>query len=191
MSNYNEHTDHELLGLLKRSDDKAFKQIYDRYSGPLFLFAIRKLKNEQDAKDVVQEIFVVLWKKHRELDLHSSLSSYLYKSVHNRALNIFVHRKYQTAYIRSFEDYLEKYAQDADELLMEKELTDIIDHEIRLLPEKMREVFLLSRKEQMSHREIAEQLGISEQTVKTQVKRALKILRLRLGLMIYLAYLLR
>lgn len=191
MSKYSEHTDHELLGLLKRGDDKAFKQIYDRYSGPLFLFAIRKLKNEQDARDVVQEIFVVLWNKHRELDLYSSLSSYLYKSVHNRALNIFVHRKYQTSYIRSFEDYLEKYAQDADELLMQKELIDIIDHEIRLLPEKMREVFVLSRKEQMSHREIAERLGISEQTVKTQVKRALKILRLRLGLMIYLAYLLR
>lgn len=191
MSKYSEHTDHELLGLLKRGDDKAFKQIYDRYSGPLFLFAIRKLKDEQDARDVVQEIFVILWNKYQELDLRSSLSAYLYKSVHNRALNIFVHRKYQASYIRSFEDYLEKYAQDADELLMQKELTDIIDHEIRLLPEKMREVFELSRKEQMSHREIAERLGISEQTVKTQVKRALKILRLRLGLMIYIAYLLR
>lgn len=189
MAAYSAYTDQELLALLKQGDDMAFTQIYDRYSGPLYIFAFRKLKNEEEAKDVVQEIFIVLWNKHAELNFHSSLSSYLFKAVHNRALNLFVHQKYHDAYISSFEAYLENYAKDADELLMEKELAGIIDQEIARLPEKMREIFVLSRKEQLSHKEVAERLGISELTVKTQIKRALKVLRLRIGLMVYLAYL--
>ncbi|WP_233260621.1 sigma-70 family RNA polymerase sigma factor [Pedobacter sp. HMWF019] len=85
---------------------------------------------------------------------------------------------------------MSRFAQDwegtTDYPIREKQLQFVIDREIAGLPEKMREVFLMSRVSNLSHKEIAAQLGISEQTVSTQIKRALKILRSRLGLMLYL-----
>lgn len=187
---YKKYNDTELINLLRRGDERAFTEIYDRYSSLLYIFAYKKLCSEEDAKDVVQEIFISLWNRHAVFFLESSLSSYLYKAVNNRALNLFVHRKYQAEYINSFEEYLLTRQPVADHLLQEKELSAIIEREIAALPEKMREVFELSRKEYLSHKEIAVRLGISELTVRTQVKKALRILRPRLGLLVYLVYLL-
>lgn len=188
--NYSALSDQDLIILLKKQDEYAFKEIYERYSGALYLLALKKTKNEAEAKDIVQEIFIVLWNKRAELHFHSSVSSYLFKSVHNRALNIFVHQKYHDDYIVSLQNYLDETAPQADSLIREKELTLVIDRAIQSLPEKMREIFQLSRYEQLSHKEIADKLGISELTVKTQVKRALRAMRLNLGLMVYLVCLL-
>lgn len=187
---YSKLSDAELTDLLKAGNDLAYTEIYERYSGLLYLFAYKKLKNEDEAKDIVQDIFIALWNRRKELSFHTALRSYLFKAVNNSALNLFVHYKYRSDYISSFEQFLQQYhVPEADELLQEKELSNIIDTEISLLPEKMREIFQLSRKQQLSHKEIADKLGISELTVKTQVKRAIRILRLRLGLILYLVYL--
>lgn len=189
MAVYSDLSEHSLIILMKENDEAAFKEIYERYSGLLYVFALKKVKNEDEAKDIVQEIFIVLWDKRVSLNFHSSLSSYLFRAIRNRALNIFAHQKYRDDYASSFQNYLDQHSPEADILLMEKELAAIIEREVDSLPEKMREVFRLSRNEQLSHREIAEKLGISELTVKTQVKKALRILRLKLGLIAYLVYL--
>lgn len=190
MAEYSALSEDSLISLIKENDEDAFREIYERYSGLLYVFAFKKLKNEDEAKDIVQEIFITLWDKRTDLNFHTSLSSYLFRAIRNRALNIFVHQKYRDDYASSFQHYLDQRGTEADTLLMEKELAAIIEREIDALPEKMREIFLLSRNEQLSHREIAEKLGISELTVKTQVKKALRKLRLKLGLIIYLIYLL-
>lgn len=187
---YSACSDDELILLMKKHNEAAFREIYERYSGLLYVSALKKLKNEDEAKDVVQEVFIALWDKRADLNVYSSFSSYLFKAVHNRALNIFVHQKYKDDYASSFQHYLDYESPQADESLRKKELAALIEREIAALPEKMREVFRLSRNEQLSHKEIAEKLGISELTVKTQVKKALRTLRLKLGLVIYLAFLL-
>lgn len=191
MAEFSSLTDNELLELLRRGDHAAFHEIYERYSGVLYNFAIKKLQQEEEAKDVVQDIFITMWNRHTELAIHSSLSGYLFKSVSNRALTLFTHKKYESVYIASFDSYLlARQTPQADELVREKELQLIIQREIDALPEKMREIFRLSRHEQLSHKEIGERLGISELTSKTQVKRALRQLRMRLGLLTYLLFLL-
>ena len=191
MGVYAEFSEQDLILLMKDKDDEnAFREIYDRYSGLMYTFAFKKVKNEDEAKDIVQEIFIVLWNKRADLNFHSSFSSYLFRTIRNRGLNIFIHQKYHDDYASSFQTYLDQKSPEADVMLREKEMAAIIAREIDALPEKMREVFRLSRNEHLSHREIAEKLGISELTVKTQVKKALKTLKVKLGLVIYLFFML-
>ena len=190
MSIYSAYSDVDLIHLVKKEDELAFKELYERFSGLLYVQALKKTKNEDEAKDIVQDIFIALWNKRAELHFHSSVSSYLFKAVHNRALNLFVHQKYHDDYVTSLQNYINQGPVEADALLREKEMALIIDRAIQDLPEKMREIFQLSRYEHLSHKEIADKLGISELTVKTQVKRALRAIRTNLGPAIYLLCLL-
>jgi len=157
---YSAYSDIDLILFVKKENKLAFKELYERYSGLLYVQALKKTKNEDEAKDIVQEIFISLWNKRAELNFHSS------------------------------QNYLNQAPAEADSLLREKELALIIDRAIQDLPERMREIFQLSRHEHLSHKEIADKLGISELTVKTQVKRALRAIRINLGPAIYLLCLL-
>ena len=93
MAGYGALSENSLISLVKENDEAAFKEIYERYSALLYVFAFKKLKNEDEAKDIVQEIFIALWDKRTDLNFHTSLSSYLFRAIRNRALNIFVHQK--------------------------------------------------------------------------------------------------
>ncbi|WP_431217566.1 sigma-70 family RNA polymerase sigma factor [Puia sp. P3] len=109
-----------------------------------------------------------------------SLSSYLYTSVRNRVLNRIEHKRVKDAYLFSIQRFMKEGESIIDEQLRVRELTALIEKEIAALPDKMREVFELSRREELSHKEIAEKLNISDKTVKKQVSNAIKILRNRL-----------
>ncbi|PTT03192.1 hypothetical protein DBR11_02935 [Pedobacter sp. HMWF019] len=110
----------------------------------------------------------------------------LNKIVQHLAQDLVGHKDVQSRYFVSLSRFAQDWEGTTDYPIREKQLQFVIDREIAGLPEKMREVFLMSRVSNLSHKEIAAQLGISEQTVSTQIKRALKILRSRLGLMLYL-----
>jgi RNA polymerase sigma-70 factor (family 1) len=179
-------SDAELTVLLKEGDHGAYAEIYQRYHMLLYLYAYKKLKDKEASKDVIQEIFLNLWNKRENYTFHSDLAGYLYRSVRNRAFDIFAHQKIEQQYVDSLQTYLETDTATTDHLLREKEITAIIDNEIALMPKGMREVFELSRKHYLSHKEIAEQLDMSEDAVNKQIKRALKTLRVRLGLFTFL-----
>jgi len=106
----------------------------------------------------------------------------LYSAVRNRIFNIIWHKKFENRYVASLQRIIDAGVMMTDEVVREKELAALIEREIEQLPEKMREVFRLSRKEHLSYKEIAEELKIGESTVKKQVSNALKILRLKLKL---------
>lgn len=178
-------SDQQLSDLLRTGDKEAYTEIYERYFDPLYIHAVRKLGNVDDAKDLVQELFTTLWHKHFELE-HASLAAYLFTSVRNRVLDIYSRQQVASKYIASFQDYLSTTHDSAEHLVREKQLTALIEKEIQALPTKMREIFELSRKANLSHREIAEQLQISEQTVAKQVTNALKILRVKLGIFVFI-----
>ncbi|WP_353718918.1 RNA polymerase sigma-70 factor [Dyadobacter sp. 676] len=180
MNNYQGYTDPALLALIAEDDDLAFAEVYRRYKGVLFLHARRILGNEEEAKDVLQELFTTLWIKRNSLRFTTSLSAYLYASVRNRIFDIIAHRKIEEKYIASLAAFIEKGEYVTDQQLLEQELKELIEKEITLLPPKMREVFELSRKENLSYKEIAEQLHVSDKTVKKQVNNALHILREKL-----------
>ncbi|WP_443938538.1 RNA polymerase sigma-70 factor [Pedobacter sp. MW01-1-1] len=191
MHPYSLYSDNELAFLLTRDDELAFNEIYLRFYGLLFIHASKRLKDEEEAKDAVQQLFENLWTKRFQVSPDGNLSSYLYTSLRNRILDIYAHQKVAYKYVDSLQSFIDQEQVLTDYLIREKEMARIIECEIDALPPKMREIFILSRKENKSHKEIALELEISELTVKTQVKRALKILRSKLGIALYIAYVLK
>lgn len=188
MTLYTTLADIELVAFLKDGDKSAFTEIYNRYKGLLYVHAYNRLRNQQEADDVVHELFASLWTKREGLELRTHLSGYLYQAVRNRIIDVISRKKVASEYMDSLQHFIDRTEAITDHLVRENELSALIEKEISALPPKMRTVFELSRKENLSHKEIAGQLELSEMTVKKHVNNALKILRTKLGLLIYLLY---
>lgn len=186
MAAYSTFSDQELVALVKEGDHAAFTEIYLRFINPLFIHAFNRLKDEQGAQDIIQELFTVLWEKRQTIQI-TSLSSYLYSAVRNRILDTLAHEQLVTKHKNALPSFIKSERYVTDYRIRERQLAEIIEKEVAALPNKMREVFELSRKQQLSHSEIAEKLGISEQSVRSHVKNALRILRVRLGIAIFIA----
>jgi RNA polymerase sigma-70 factor (family 1) len=183
---YNQLSDEELADLLKEGDRQAYTVIFDRFYGLLFVHSCKSLRNEDEAKDVVQELFEVLWTRREGLSFEHSLSAYLYASIRNRIINRISHHEVEHKYINSLRGFIDRDTYFADYRVREHEMKKMIEEEISALPSKMREIFELSRRDYLSHKEIAEKLQISEHTVRTHVKKALRILKPKLGVIAYL-----
>lgn len=188
MTDLSKHTDQQLSSLLREGDQLAFAFIYNKFKASLYLHALRTIKDGDQARDIVQEVFTNLWEKRYSFTPSSSIDNYLYGAVRNRVFNSIAHQNITDRYAKSIQSFLEKGEFFTDNLIREKELTQIIEREIAALPKKMREVFLLSRNTELSHREIGKLLGISETTVKKQVSNAVRILRLKVNLSVLLFY---
>ncbi|SFH51197.1 RNA polymerase sigma factor [Pedobacter insulae] len=179
MKGYHAYNDEELLDLMKADDQGAFSEIYNRHWKFLYKAAYYAVKRKEDCMDVCQTVFLWLWENRKTIKVKSNLQSYLYTAVKYKIANLIRQGKIREILI---EDMLAHDLQ-ADEIsLVEiKELKSFIAQLIDDLPEKCREVFLLSRDEHLSHRQISERLGISEKTVDDHITRALKKLRAPLG----------
>ena len=165
-----------LLIRLKASDATAFADIYRMYSRQVHLFCCKSLSKE-DAEEIVQNVFTVVWEKRHEIDLQYSFSSYLFSIAKHQVYNA----------IRSkvaLKTFTEKYIEDTEEAeimpeydntvdMMKAKLKKIIDD----FPDRQREIFVMSRTFKLTYKEIAEKLGISENTVDTLMRRSLNILR--------------
>lgn len=185
MTNLKNIDDNALLQKLNEEDDWcAFEIIYHRYKGLLYVHAAKYLRDQEEARDIIHDIFSSLWQNRHSLHIQETLRAYLYQSVRNRVINYQLKSQRAEHYIRSFGNFLYNAEIDTDYLVRKKMLLELIEQEIAALPPKMRAVFELSRKEGLSHKEIAEQLNITEQSVRSHVKGALKILRPRLGFLI-------
>jgi RNA polymerase sigma-70 factor (family 1) len=182
-------SDSELVTLLQSGDGGAYKEIYERYSIIILNHAYNKTRDREEAKDIVHEVFTTLWASRYDVKLNSNLSGYLYTCVRNVFFNQIARNCVQSKYLASLKDFSLSGEVVTDHLVRERQLMEIINHEIADLPPKMGEVFRLSRNEYLSHKEIAEKLGISEQTVSKQVTNALKILRVKLGVIVYILFL--
>jgi RNA polymerase sigma-70 factor (ECF subfamily) len=178
---YRDLDDGQLCVLIKNGDHRAFSEVFERYTPLLYIHAYKKLRNDTEAKDVVQETFIRLWNKRALLDEGNNLSGYLYRSVMNRIFNLMDHQKIVDGYAKAFNINLYR-SHGSDHLVREKQLKELIEKEINRLPPRMREVFELRRNEHLSNKQVAEQLNISESTVADQMKKALKLLRSRLGM---------
>lgn len=183
-------SDHDLISLVRQGSEAAFKEVYLRYDSLLYIYAYKKLQNKAEAQDVVQEVFITLWNSRETFILKSTLSGFLYKSVLNKVFNIFKHQHIIQQYISSGEHFIETDSAETDYLVREKDIAALIEKEIAAMPPRMREIYELKRKEFLSTKEIAARLQISEMTVSTQMKRALKLLKLKLGVVIYIVYVL-
>ncbi|MFA6945614.1 MAG: RNA polymerase sigma-70 factor [Pedobacter sp.] len=183
-------SDRELTALLHEGDERAFTEIYERYHSLLYIYAHKKLYNKQEAQDIIHEVLTTLWTRRFDFSMQTSLPSYLFTAVRNKALDLFSHKKVEARYLASLQNFIEDAGIQTDFLIRENDLKTLIEKEIQSLPPRMKEVFQLSRKNKLTHKEIANLMEISEQTVSTQIKKALRILRVRLGLIAYLMMLL-
>ncbi|ATP55291.1 RNA polymerase subunit sigma-70 [Pedobacter ginsengisoli] len=184
MINYSACFDQELVLLLKDDDDAAFKEIYLRYDKLLLIYAYKKLRNREEAKDLVQDVFTWLWNSRKDFSINTTLSGYLYKSVLNRIFDVVKHKGIIRKYVDSGEHYIEISNEETDYLIREKDIALLIEKEILAMPPKMREIYTLKKKYFLSTKEIATELSLSEHTVSTQMKRALKHLKVKLGIIV-------
>jgi RNA polymerase sigma-70 factor (ECF subfamily) len=162
-------------------DERSFELIFKEFYPPLVMFANKFTKDSDASADIVHQVFIKFWEKREEMEPDQRLKSYLFTSVHNRCLNYLRDRK---KFVQSDlpADYaaLNQYVEDPLRM-EEEELRSQIDAAIEALPEKTREVFILSRFEDLKYKEIAERLDISVKTVENQMGRALRMLREKLG----------
>ena len=171
-----ELTDKELLVQLQDSNERAYRQLFDRYYEKMVVTALQITKDSNVAKDAAQEVFLALWKNRERINIKQSLSSYLKRGVINRSLNIIKSRKRHMGNTVPEAVVLPTSAK-ANEMLELEDLQKEVHKAIDQLPDRCRQVFVLCRFEEMSHKEIATQLNISTKTVENQMTKALKFLR--------------
>lgn len=170
-------TDAELLSSIKEGNMDAFKVLYNRYWDLLYISAFKVLKDDEDAKDIVQEVFVSILRKSSSIDIQTSLSNYLYSAVRYKVIDHINRSKTRINYVQSLTNHINSGACITDHTILEREINTHLQQEIQKLPEKMKEVFELSREGDLSHKEIAMKLNISDKTVKKQISNAIKLLK--------------
>ncbi len=170
------------IRLIRKGDKKVFRALFELYYQRLYIYAQSYLENIEEAEDVVQELFIHLWEKRKELTIFSSLSSYLFRAVHNRCLQKLRHRKVVNKYNERHKLKIKEteilYNSSADFIFSEqqlKEIQQIFNRTNNTLPEKTREIFRLSRQQLKTNKEIAQLLNIQIKTVEYHITKALKV----------------
>ena len=170
-------TDDELLILLQKGNERAFTTIYERYHKLLYVVAFKYLKDNDTAKDAVQQVFLKLWESRTLLSIQINLRNYLYTMLKNYLLNEI--RNNYTALEKNYELAQEtiEYENEILEKLEEKEMNEQLYRAIGDLPEQKKTVCLYKLEKGLSNQEIAEKMQISIPTVKAHYSQAIKLLR--------------
>jgi RNA polymerase sigma-70 factor, ECF subfamily len=176
----NQYSESELVFLLQGGEITAFNELYERNWKLLYRVAYRSVCSQDEAMDLVQNVFVTLWDTRTNLRADKSVSAYLFTILKNNIINFYRRQNLSKAAVEKLTP-LKQEAPSTEEAFYAKELSLQINSEIALLPNKMQEIFILSRKEHRSVAEISAQLKISPRTVKNQLSNALRILRSRLN----------
>lgn len=175
-----EYTDQELKALFQKDAEQAIELLFRLYYKKVCQAVYKIIPKEETTEDLAQEVFYELWRKKDYLQIHTSYAAYLRRAAVNKALNYLRDQKIKLD-DSTVVGQLKLQAPLSDEKLEAAELQLIIDQAVDQLPERCRLVFVLSRFEQMSYKEIAEQLNISPKTVENQITKALRLLRQTLG----------
>jgi RNA polymerase sigma-70 factor (ECF subfamily) len=169
-----------ISGLLAKRDESAFEQVFKLHFKGLHAYAFTILKDEDEAEEMVQQVFFKLWERSETLNITGSVSSYLYRAVHNESLNYLKHEKVKSNHRLHVAYSMKNEADHASKKLLGRELETKLQAALNDLPEQCRTIFQMSRFEELKYREIADKLDISVKTVENQMGKALKLLRTKL-----------
>ncbi len=175
------HTDQELLNSLKSDSEKAFRAIYQRYGRRCFGLAFQKLRSKEAAEEITQNIFISLWERRHQLAIQN-LESYLMVSVKYQTLNYIESKLTREKFSLTLPS---QYAEGSSENTVEntvfvQDLMNALENALNSLPEKTCEAYRLSRFENLSGKEIAERMNLSEKSVEYHISQSLKFLRSQL-----------
>lgn len=170
-------TDNDLLDLLREGNDEAFTEIFNRYWKPVLTVAANKTGDLDEAEDIVQDLFISLWKRRRDLQLTSSLGSYLAVSAKYKVLKVLAARNKILSLDEGSQAAALSPASGTESAIEVEELTSRLSEVVESLPEKCKIVYRLSRESGFSHKQIAQQMAISEKTVEAHISRALRAIR--------------
>lgn len=167
----------EEIKSLKYGCSKAFEHIYEIYAGRLYYFINSIVRSRVDSEDILQSVFTKLWEVKGEIDEERNFEAYLYTIARNLCISHLRRRLY--THIYKEEDNFQH--NDVVNGILANDCARFLRAAINTLPERRREIFLLSRLSNLTYKQIAEKLGISENTVDTQIRRALDFLKEQLA----------
>jgi RNA polymerase sigma-70 factor (ECF subfamily) len=173
--------DAELLSLVKKDDEKAFETLVYRYNITLYKFIYARVRDEHDTKDLLQEVFISFWKNRQNIITADRIISYLTRAAYYAVIDWQIQHKKVLARQSILLEKDEPTTFPIEDQLISLELRQEVDTEVAKMNDTMRKVFISSRWEAKSIREVAEEHGLSEQTVKNYISLALKRIRLRLN----------
>jgi RNA polymerase sigma-70 factor (ECF subfamily) len=172
--------DQELIALLKNDDRDAFAEIYKRYWTVMYMHTQKMIRDEDDARDIVQEVFTSLWIKKQSINSDINLAGYLFISTKNKVLDLMARKKVRLEYLDSLATFADATNNQTLKRIEEQEIMDALDREIAQLPPKMKQIFEMRIHQHCTYKEIADELNISDKTVKKQISNAIKVIRPKL-----------
>lgn len=169
--------ENELLQKIIEGDTFAFKKVYELYQGRIFLFAYRFTKSKAAAEEIVQEVFVRLWEKREKVQINKNFSSYLLTITKNLVLDGLRKAALDKKVQQQIYNYMQALQNTSAEQMIQKELDRLHRQALDTLSPQRRNVYLLSREEELSYEQIAERLHISKNTVRNIMGEALQTIR--------------
>ncbi len=177
MNNKTHNSDTDLAQRIKQSEKKAFQELFERYAPKLYHFSIKYLKNEADAEELVQDVFLKIWERRDMIDSSLNLEAYIFKIAVNTIYDLIRHKNVKNAFSEFIrKDYTDSVNSTWDSIIY-GEVKTIIEKLTAQLPEQRRRVFQLSKIEGLTNDEIAKRLNISKRTVENQLYRAIAFLK--------------
>ncbi len=177
------HVDDEkkLVTQLKGNDIKAFDSLYHHYSQKLYQFSFSMLKNTEDSKEIVQEVFFRIWNKREDINTAKSFKSFLFTISYNLIVDQFRLKLKDQEYLKFLKRYFDSNTANQSNLSDLETIRKQVQLAVNELPKKRKKIYQLSRENGLTHKEIAEHLKISVKTVENQISLSLKHIKLKLG----------
>ena len=181
MEPFTTENDKQLVAKLRNNEVQAFDSLFHKYSEKLYRFSFSLLKNEEDSKEVVQEVFFRIWNKRFDMDSTKSFKSLLFTISYNLIIDQLRLRLKDQNYRKFLRDYFDRQVLKTDSNIDFETLSQQVDTAVEELPGKRKQIYKLSRENGYSNKEIARELGISVKTVETQINLSLRHIKFRLG----------
>lgn len=188
MKTHSIHTDSSILKRLHEDDESALTELYCNYWQYLYITSYNILQNKQLSEDIVQEVFISIWKRRKDLEIKTSIKSYLNACVRYQVFSQIKKNK-KMLRVDLFDSIEQRIQYTSPETkIIYKELVQQMNHVVDSLPKKCKRVYQLSRNENLSNLEIATELHISIKTVESHITKALRILKTSIGVLLVLIF---
>jgi RNA polymerase sigma-70 factor (ECF subfamily) len=179
LGTYGRHDEDFLFASIRKGDEEAFAELFNRYWTKAFFMAYQKLNDQEAAEEIVQEVFITLWDKRESLSIQN-FSAYLYTCIRNKCLNYIEAKIIERKHWEFYRQFIHQSDHETEKMVSYDTLLEAIHTSMESLPKKTRRVFQLNKLEGRSVSEIANVLNLSEKAIEYHLARSLKHLRMHL-----------